>query len=158
MIIEVRWVTGYPARKLGPLLEGCIAFAEKIGFRDTHLFQCRTHRRPGTFADADRADGIALYQLDPDALPVFRSVARSDNSGCEPSCVASAHDADRSNHMRHSQIPAYNCCQPLFVNQADEEIVAPIRRKRESDSAVQKPARNPTLNLVPLSSADMNWF
>src|SRR5258708_28779148 len=135
-----------------------IAFAEKIGFRDTHLFQCRTHRRPGTFADADRADGIALYQLDPDALPVFRAVARSDNSGCEPSCGASAHDADRSNHIRHSQIPADNCCQPLFVNQADAEIVAPIKRKRASHSAVQNPPRKPTLKLVTLSSADTNSF
>src|SRR5260221_6890622 len=105
MIIEVRWVTGYPARKLGPLLEGCIAFAEKIGFRHTHLFQCRTHRRPGTFPDADRADGIALYQRDPDTMPVLRAVARGDDPGREPSCRAPAHDANRSNHMRHGQFP-----------------------------------------------------
>src|SRR5580704_9379786 len=106
MIIEVRWVTGYPARKLGPLLERGIALTKKIGLRNTHLFQCGAHRRPGTFADADRADRIALYQCDPDALthcglPVLRAVACGDDPGREPPCGAPAHNADRSNHMRH---------------------------------------------------------
>ena len=32
-----------------------------------------------------------------------------------------------------ANIPADNCWQPRFINQADEEIVAPIRRKRESN-------------------------
>src|ERR1700682_4890972 len=105
MIIEVRWLTGYPTRKLGPLLERGIAFTEKIGFRHTHLFQCGTHRRPGTFADADRADGIALDQLDADTMTVLRAVARGDDPGGEPSCGAAAHNAYRSNQMRHSQFP-----------------------------------------------------
>src|ERR1700676_1201038 len=41
-------------------------------------------------------------------MPVFRAVARGDDPGREPSCGAPAHDAYRSNHMRHNHFPADN--------------------------------------------------
>jgi hypothetical protein len=66
-------------------------------------------------------------------------VARGNDPGGEPSCGAPAHDAYRSDQMRHSQFPRERFVASLDAsasgNQAaaDEEIVAPIRRKRESN-------------------------
>src|ERR1700734_2412487 len=65
VIVKVILLTRNPARELRPLLERGVAFAKKVRFRNTHLFQGRSHRRPGPFTYTDDADGLTFDQRDP---------------------------------------------------------------------------------------------
>src|ERR1700722_1487109 len=103
-------------------------------------------------------------------MPVLRAVARGDDPGREPSCGAPADDAYRSNHMPHSQYPRGQLSAASIhqsgrrgdrsANQAEMriELTGTLIGVPVNPCSFQKSARKPTLYLVPLSSADINWF
>src|SRR6202034_2311870 len=101
MIVEVILLTRHPARELRALLERGVALAKKVRFRNAHLFQGGSHRRPGPFTYTDDADGLTFDQGDPQATARVRAMPGRDDAGGEPSGGTAANDADRSNRTYH---------------------------------------------------------
>ena len=90
-----------PALEPGALFERGITFAEQLGLGHADLAQGVAHRRPGAFADADRADVRRLQQRHPQSGVGAGAVLGSQDGCGQPSGRPAADDDHLSDRLAH---------------------------------------------------------
>ena len=104
MIVAIACAARMPAIEAGALLERGIARPDEIGFADTQLAQRLTHRRPGTFAHANRCNVGGLDQDDIDPALAAGVVLRGDDARRNPARGTPADHYDLCYRLTHLQL------------------------------------------------------